>query len=68
MKKNHLFTLIIFLIGLPLSGIAESEIFQAGTMLNLMDGVYDGSTPFSQLDTRGDMGLGTGNGLSGELI
>lgn len=53
---------------LPCLAFAESNIFQAGTLLNLMNGVYIGSTSFSELAKKGDMGLGTANGLSGEMV
>ncbi len=47
---------------------AEDKIIQAGTVLNLMQGIYTGSTTFAELEQVGNFGLGTNNGLGGELV
>jgi acetolactate decarboxylase len=44
------------------------EIYQTATMEALLDGVYDGDVEIRELLTHGDFGLGTFNGLDGELL
>lgn len=43
-------------------------LFQTSTISALMEGVYDGDTTFGILKKHGDFGLGTFNGLDGEMI
>jgi len=43
-------------------------LFQASTIGALIDGAYDGDLTFAELAERGDLGLGTLNGLDGEMI
>lgn len=50
---------------------AEHEphvLFQASAIGALLDGAYDGDVSFSELAEHGDLGLGTLNGLDGEMI
>jgi acetolactate decarboxylase len=50
---------------------AEREphvLFQASTIGALLAGAYDGDVTFAQLAEHGDLGLGTLNGLDGEMI
>ncbi|MFN8163454.1 MAG: acetolactate decarboxylase [Solirubrobacterales bacterium] len=50
---------------------AEREphvLFQASTIGALLDGAFDGDLSFAELGERGDLGLGTLNGLDGEMI
>jgi acetolactate decarboxylase len=50
---------------------AEREphvLFQASTIGALLDGAYDGDLSFARLAEHGDLGLGTLNGLDGEMI
>jgi acetolactate decarboxylase len=50
---------------------AEREhhvLFQASTIGALLDGAYDGDLRFEELAEHGDLGLGTLNGLDGEMI
>jgi acetolactate decarboxylase len=50
---------------------AEREhhvLFQASTIGALLDGAYDGDLTFGELAQQGDLGLGTLNGLDGEMI
>ncbi len=50
---------------------AEREphvLFQASTIGALLDGAFDGDLTFAELGERGDLGLGTLNGLDGEMI
>src|SRR5262249_50869 len=43
-------------------------LFQASTIAALLDGAYDGDLTFGELAEHGDLGLGTLNGLDGEMI
>jgi acetolactate decarboxylase len=43
-------------------------LFQASTIGALLDGAYDGDVTFAELAEHGDLGLGTFNGLDGEMI
>lgn len=50
---------------------AEHEshvLFQASTIGALLKGAYDGDLTFAELAEHGDLGLGTLNGLDGEMI
>src|SRR5437588_12918184 len=49
-------------------GHPEHELFQASTVQALLGGAYDGDVTIGQLLEHGDLGLGTLNGLDGELI
>ncbi len=63
---KHLLTLGILFFSL--SSLATGYIVQAGTIGSLMQGNYTGSTTFAELETTSDLGLGTNNGLGGELV
>ncbi len=43
------------------------EVFQTSTINALLEGIYDGGTSFADLAQHGDFGLGTFNGLDGEM-
>jgi acetolactate decarboxylase len=43
-------------------------LFQASTIGALLDGAYEGDLSFAELGEHGDFGLGTLNGLDGEMI
>jgi acetolactate decarboxylase len=45
-----------------------SEIFQTSTMGALLGGVYEGDVTIRELLRHGDFGLGTFNGLDGEML
>jgi acetolactate decarboxylase len=45
-----------------------SEIFQTSTMGALLGGVYEGDVAVRELLRHGDFGLGTFNGLDGEML
>jgi acetolactate decarboxylase len=47
---------------------AAHVLFQASTIGALLHGAYDGDLTFAELGERGDLGLGTLNGLDGEMI
>jgi acetolactate decarboxylase len=50
------------------AGHESHTLFQASTVSALLDGSYDGDLSFSELAEQGDTGLGTLNGLDGEMI
>lgn len=43
-------------------------VYQTSTMSALLDGVYDGDVTIRELLQHGDFGLGTFNGLDGEML
>jgi len=43
-------------------------LFQTSTIDALLEGVYDGDITFGELKKYGDFGLGTFNGLDGEML
>ena len=45
-----------------------NEVYQTSTMGALLDGVYDGDVTIRELLRHGDFGLGTFNGLDGEML
>ena len=47
---------------------APHVLFQASTIAALLDGAYEGDLTFAELAEHGDLGLGTLNGLDGEMI
>jgi len=50
------------------AGREPHVLFQASTIGALLDGAYDGDLSFSELAEHGNLGLGTLNGLDGEMI
>lgn len=44
------------------------EVFQTSTVAALVGGAFDGDLSFADLARHGDLGLGTLNGLDGEMI
>jgi acetolactate decarboxylase len=62
--------LLLFLTFAPHNLHAEGRrvFFQYSTIQALMAGVYDGDLTFRELAEQGDFGLGTLNGLDGEMI
>lgn len=58
----------LFLAAIP-PAIADGgkSAFQAGVLTALMEGVFEGDTSFAELKKHGDMGIGTFNGLDGEM-
>ena len=73
---------IVFVIILLISGgiavyryssshepVVDQDVFyQISTINALLKGVYDGDTTFEELRTKGNFGIGTFNGLDGEMI
>lgn len=50
------------------SGFDRDVVFQTAPFQSLNAGVLDGLFPFSALRERGDFGIGTLNGLDGEMV
>lgn len=50
------------------AGHDEHALFQASTVSALIDGAYEGDLSIAELAREGDTGLGTLNGLDGEMI
>ena len=50
------------------AGHQSRTLFQASTVSALLDGSYEGDLSFAELAGHGDTGLGTLNGLDGEMI
>ncbi len=63
-NKCFLVSLMILTSNIVLAG----ELFQAGTLISLMNGVYQGSTRFDELLAHGDFGLGTTDSVKGEMV
>ncbi len=72
MKRLLPITLILFVViaacGQLYAESADHSIFQVSTFHALKRGVYDGETNFAELKKHGDFGLGTVNGLDGEML
>jgi len=49
-------------------GHQPHQIFQASSFAALLEGNYDGEVSLAELAAEGDLGLGTLNGVDGELI
>ncbi|AAM07099.1 TPA: hypothetical protein HA338_14915 [Methanosarcina acetivorans] len=43
-------------------------LYQVSTIDALLQGVYDGILPVAELETHGDFGIGTFDGLEGEML
>ena len=52
-------------VGVP---VERDTLFQTSTIDALLAGDYDGDMSFGRLKRRGDLGLGTLNGLDGEMV
>jgi acetolactate decarboxylase len=50
------------------AGHEPHVLFQASTIGALLEGAYEGDLSFAELAEHGDLGLGTLNGLDGEMI
>ncbi len=50
------------------AGQEAHVLFQASTIGALLEGAYEGDLSFAELAEHGDLGLGTLNGLDGEMI
>jgi len=49
-------------------GNGSDVLYQISTIDALLQGVYDGVLPVAELETHGDFGIGTFDGLEGEML
>ncbi|MGO9116379.1 MAG: acetolactate decarboxylase [Desulfomonilaceae bacterium] len=64
---------VVAIVVFVLSGVlyaqsADHSVFQVSTYQALKQGVFDNETTFGELSKEGDFGLGTLNGLDGEMV
>ncbi|TPF95397.1 alpha-acetolactate decarboxylase [Bifidobacterium sp. UTCIF-39] len=52
----------------PITERDANVLYQHGTLAQLVPGLLEGTTTIGELLTHGDTGIGTGEGLDGELI
>jgi acetolactate decarboxylase len=62
-----LFTLSIFMVASAYAVVDRETIFQTSTLNALTEGVYDGNISIKELKKYGDFGIGTFEGLDGEM-
>lgn len=48
--------------------MSRNTLYQHGTMQMLVEGLLDGTMPIEDLLTHGSIGIGTGDGVDGELV
>ncbi len=71
LKIKYLFFILIFcgiFIGCAKKENDRDVLFQISTINALLEGIYDGEITFEELKHHGDFGLGTFNGLDGEML
>jgi acetolactate decarboxylase len=72
MRKRLILFIFLLLILAGLScvtvGTQRDIIFQSTPLLTLSAGDFEGDTKCAELKTKGDFGLGTFNGLDGEMV
>ena len=72
MKRIHglgvIALMVMSLWGCSHRQVERDVLFQTSTIDALLVGVYDGDLTFKELEKFGDLGLGTFNGLDGEMI
>jgi len=59
---------MMLLAGLLLASDRADVVWQVSTMDALMTGIYDGVTILWDVETHGDLGIGTFQGLDGEMV
>lgn len=67
---KYLAVIVCFQFLLCASALAKEEnvLYQVSTIDALMGGIYDGDVNFKTLKENGDFGIGTFNGLDGEML
>ena len=70
MKTKRLLSVILLLAAalLPLHALCAGTMYQVSALQALMQGDYYGAVSVAELLSRGDTGLGTFDGLDGEMI
>jgi len=59
---------MLFVVLLAAPARADDEVWQYSTISALLAGTYQGALTVGELKTHGDLGLGTFNGLDGEMV
>jgi len=59
--------MLLFSVTLPASDKTDA-VWQVSTLDALMTGIYDGEVLLTEVGTRGDFGIGTYQGLDGEMV
>jgi acetolactate decarboxylase len=72
-NKLNRYLLVVTILGLFLPGCVNIHanrhvLFQTSTIYALLDGAYDGNITYGELKKHGDTGIGTFDGLDGEMI
>jgi acetolactate decarboxylase len=72
MRRSSLI-FVLAIVVFVLSGVlyaqsADHSVFQVSTYQALKQGIFDNETTFGELGKEGDFGLGTLNGLDGEMV
>ena len=81
-RSSYLMIILLLFTGIIISGCVEQPengktsdsslnrdlLYQTSTIDALLEGVYDGDTSFQTMKEYGDFGIGTFNGLDGEMI
>jgi len=60
--------LALVLFAAPAAPVRASEVYQISTISSLLAGGYDGDTTVGELIRHGGFGLGTFNGVDGEMM
>jgi acetolactate decarboxylase len=71
MKKMFILSLLLVLAlaaGCSQYKSTDDSLYQFSTIEALMEGLYDGDMTLNIVENHGDMGIGTFNGLNGEMI
>ena len=67
-RTGRLTASLILVLFIVVQASAGDTLFQYSTIDALLAGVYDGEMTMEALRHKGDFGLGTLNGLDGELV
>jgi acetolactate decarboxylase len=67
-KAVQAVAVVVFLLAAPPAAKAGGHVWQFSTIAALMAGAYDGSLTVGELRRHGNLGVGTFNGLNGEMI
>jgi len=72
-EKIIRYLLVAIFFVMVISGCSYSQenrdvLFQTSTINALLEGVYEGEMTYKELKQHGDFGIGTFNGLDGEMI
>jgi len=67
-KKLLIFIIIFILSTVSAGAQPQNSMYQVSTINALMQGVYDGDSTIKDLKQYGNFGIGTLNGLDGEMI